>query len=76
MLEIFQADLDEHRIMAFGVPPAYLSEIDWLLKVNRPDNNPRTPVLTINNVYGLRRAAQMGIGITTIHFLHQFFQHI
>ena len=60
------ADLDRHRIMAFGVPPAYLSEIDWLLKVNRPDNNPRTPVLTINNVYGLRRAAQMGIGITTI----------
>lgn len=60
------ADLDHHRIMAFGVPPAYLSEIDWLLKVNRPDNNPRTPVLTINNVYGLRRAAQMGIGITTI----------
>ncbi len=60
------ADLDNHRIMAFGVPPAYLSEIDWLLKVNRPDNNPRTPVLTINNVYGLRRAAQMGIGITTI----------
>ena len=60
------ADLDNHRIMAFGVPPAYLSEIDWLLKVDRPDNNPRTPILTINNVYGLRRAAQMGIGITTI----------
>ncbi len=60
------ADLDKHRIMAFGVPPAYLSEIDWLLKVNRPDNSPRTPILTINNVYGLRRAAQMGIGITTI----------
>ena len=36
------------------------------MKVNRPDNNPRTPVLTINNVYGLRRAAQMGLGITTI----------
>ncbi len=60
------ADLDKHKIMAFGVPPAYLSEIDWLLKVNRPDNSPRTPILTINNVYGLRRAAQMGIGITTI----------
>ena len=59
-------DLDNHRILGFGVPPAYLSEIDWLLKVNRPDNNPRTPVLTINNVYGLRRAAQMGLGITTI----------
>ncbi len=60
------SDLDQHRILGFGVPPAYLSEIDWLLKVNRPDNNPRTPVLTINNVYGLRRAAQMGLGITTI----------
>ncbi len=60
------ADLDKHKIMAFGVPPAYLAEIDWLLKVNRPDNSPRTPILTINNVYGLRRAAQMGIGITTI----------
>lgn len=60
------ADLDDHRLLAFGVAPNYLSEIDWLLKINRPENKPRAPVVTINNVYGLRRAAQMGIGITTI----------
>ncbi len=59
-------DLDDHRILCFGKAPSYLAEIDWLLTAGRHNMPPRTPVLTINNVYGLRRAAQMGIGITTI----------
>ncbi|MEM7427233.1 MAG: LysR family transcriptional regulator [Pseudomonadota bacterium] len=60
------ADLDDHRLLTFGTPPAYLAEIDWLQTAGRPDGSARTPVLTINNVYGLRRAAQTGIGIATI----------
>ena len=59
-------DLDNHRILGFGTPPNYLAEIDWLLTAGRDSKVARVPVLTINNVYGLRRAAQMGIGITTI----------
>ncbi|MGI9480818.1 MAG: LysR substrate-binding domain-containing protein, partial [Hyphomicrobiales bacterium] len=32
----------------------------------RPENSPRKSLLKVNNVYGLRRAVQTGIGIASI----------
>lgn len=60
-------DLDNHRILTFGTrSPAYLRDINWLETVGRPDGSPRDPVLRINNVYGLKRAAQQGLGIASL----------
>lgn len=60
-------DLDEHRILSFGHPvPPYLEDINWLDTAGRPEGNPRTPVLSINNAYGLRRAVEQGMGLATL----------
>ncbi|MBZ0216876.1 MAG: LysR family transcriptional regulator [Fimbriimonadaceae bacterium] len=60
-------ELDKHNIITFGVPvPDYLRDINWLETVGRPDGEPREAVLSINNVHGLRRAVEEGIGIATL----------
>ncbi len=59
-------DLDEHRIISFGPAPTYLENVNWLMRVGRPANNPRKPVLTVNNVYGMRRAVETGMGIASL----------
>ncbi|MCB1472103.1 MAG: LysR family transcriptional regulator [Rhodobiaceae bacterium] len=60
-------DLDNHRIVTFGNPaPNYMRDINWLATIGRPEGEPRRPVLTINNVHGLKRAVEHGIGIAII----------
>ena len=60
-------DLDKHRIVTFGTPaPNYLEDINWLETAGRPDGSPREPVMRINNIHGLRRAAEQGIGIVVL----------
>jgi len=60
-------DLDKHRIVTFGAPvPEYLRDINWLETIGRPNNQPREAVLSINNVHGLRRAVEEGVGIATL----------
>ena len=39
---------------------------NWLLKPGRDGKGPRTPWLTINNVLGVLRACQRGIGIAML----------
>jgi DNA-binding transcriptional LysR family regulator len=57
-------DLDAHRILAFGVTGAgYLSNLNLLLTLGREPKNPRTPVISINNLYGLRNVIEKGAGI-------------
>jgi DNA-binding transcriptional LysR family regulator len=58
-------DLDRHRVVTYGHPPAYLSSINWLLTAGR-DGVPRDPVLRINNIDGLREAVVHGIGIAML----------
>lgn len=61
------SDLDTHRIVAFGdLIPKHLNSANWVLKEGRPDDDPRKPVLTCNNLHGLMRAAEAGIGIVGI----------
>lgn len=56
-------DLDNHKIIAFGslIPPN-LNSANWVLKEGREDD-PRKPVLAVNNLHGIMRAAEAGIGL-------------
>lgn len=58
-------DLDRHKIITYGQPPAYLNSINWLLTAGR-DGDLREPVLRINNIDGLREAVSHGIGIAML----------
>ncbi len=60
-------DLDHHRLLAYDdtlLPP--LTDINWLLRAGANGGKDRHPILRINNVYGLYRAAAMGIGIASL----------
>lgn len=60
-------DLDNHHIVAFGeLIPSRLHSTNWVLKVGRPENDPRKPVFSVNNLHGIVRAAEAGIGIVGI----------
>lgn len=60
-------DLDNHSIVAFGeLTPSRLNSSNWVLSKGRPDDNPREPILSVNNLHGLMRAAEAGIGIVGI----------
>jgi DNA-binding transcriptional LysR family regulator len=59
-------DLDNHRILTFGETPGYLTTINWLETVGRPEGQPRKTALHVNNAYGLRRAVQAGAGIASL----------
>ena len=61
-------ELDKHRIVLLGggVVPAHLQNRRWLLEVGRDGKDPRTPHLTVNNVLGVLRACQRGLGIAVL----------
>jgi DNA-binding transcriptional LysR family regulator len=58
-------DLDNHKIVAFGdLLPAKLQSSNWVLTAGLNKNSePRKPVLSINNLHGIMRAAEAGIGL-------------
>jgi len=60
------ADLDNHKLLTYGTPPAYLDNINWLQTIGRPAGKPRPAALCINNVYGIRRAVEAGMGIASL----------
>lgn len=61
------AALDDHRIVTFGAAaPLYLREMNWLETAGREDGPPRIPALRVNNIVGIRRAVQRGIGIALL----------
>jgi DNA-binding transcriptional LysR family regulator len=61
-------ELDNHRIIVLGgtIVPLYLENRKWLTEVARESKDPRLPHLAINNVLGLLRAAQRGLGIALL----------
>lgn len=61
-------DLNNHRIVAFGdLIPKNLHSANWVLKAGRDEGeDPRKPVLKVNNLHGIMRAAEAGIGIVGI----------
>jgi DNA-binding transcriptional LysR family regulator len=60
-------DLDSHRVLVLGgnVPP-YLQRSRWLIEVARDGKGPRIPHLVINNILGILRACQRGLGIAML----------
>lgn len=59
-------DLDNHKIIAFGeLIPKRLHSANWVLKAGR-DGEPREPVLCVNNLHGIMRATEAGIGLSGI----------
>src|SRR5262249_6883462 len=63
-------DLDNHRILLLGgsTVPQYLENRRWLIEVARDGKGARTPALTINNVLGVLRACQRGIGVALLTY--------
>ena len=60
-------DLDRHRLIAYDEtshPP--FTEINWLLKAGARSDQARRPVLRVNNIYAMFRAAASGLGIAAL----------
>ncbi len=60
-------ELDRHRLIAYGDeirPP--VSSLNWVLHVGREERSPRRAVVRINNVYGMLRAAERGVGLASL----------
>ena len=57
-------DLDNHRLSPLGgtIVPNHFENRRWLVEIARNGKGPRSPTLTINNVLGVMRACQRGIG--------------
>ncbi|HXW26011.1 MAG TPA: LysR family transcriptional regulator [Xanthobacteraceae bacterium] len=60
-------DLDDHRILAIGGnAPRYLRSVLWLTEAGRNGKGPRVPSFVVNNVLGLLRGCQRGLGIAML----------
>src|SRR3972149_1873105 len=60
-------ELDKHRIILLGGNvPAHFASRRWLLEIGRDGKESRTPNLTINNVLGIVRACQRGLGVAML----------
>jgi len=58
------ADLDRHRIIVYGEDPRPpFPGINWLLEAGLPEGRRREPLLRVNNVYGILRAVENGVGL-------------
>jgi DNA-binding transcriptional LysR family regulator len=52
--------------MLGGNVPPHFANRRWLVEVGRETRDPRVPKLTINNVLGVLRACQRGLGIAML----------
>lgn len=60
-------DLDQHRLLMFGAhQPNLFRDINFLATAGREGQPPRQAALRVNNVYGLKLAAQHGLGIAML----------
>src|SRR5260370_165053 len=61
-------DLDEHRIILLSDPQVqpHLQNRSWLIDAGRNGSGPREPYFRVNNILGLVRACQQGLGIAAL----------
>jgi DNA-binding transcriptional LysR family regulator len=61
-------DLDNHRLLQLGGSniPTLLQNRNWLLEVGREGKGARAPTLVLNNILGLLRACERGVGIALL----------
>ncbi len=55
-------ELDDHPIVLYGATGP-LRGVDWLATHGRPPGKPRKPTLIMDNIYGVMKAVQFGVGI-------------
>ncbi|MFT5438653.1 MAG: DNA-binding transcriptional LysR family regulator [Alphaproteobacteria bacterium] len=61
------ADLDEHRLIAYDETYHHsFTNLNWLLREGRAASNHRQPILRVNNLFGIYRAAASGMGIAAL----------
>lgn len=59
-------DLRSHKVIAYGTPvPLPIQDVNWVLHALDP-KQPIEPVLTINNIYGVKQAVLAGVGIAAL----------
>jgi DNA-binding transcriptional LysR family regulator len=59
------ADFDQHRLLAYTGPTS-MPNTNWHMTHGREPKDSRKPFMIVNNVLGLLRAAQGGIGIAML----------
>ncbi len=60
-------ELDQHRLIIFGEDArAPVQDVNWLLREGNVDQSGRVVVLRVNNVYGIFRAVESGLGIASL----------
>jgi DNA-binding transcriptional LysR family regulator len=61
-------DLDDHRIIMLSDPQVqpHLQNRSWLIDAGRNGSGPREAFFRVNNILGLVRACQQGLGIAAL----------
>ena len=60
-------DLEHHRLIIYGFDtPPPVASVNWLLEVGAKPDKRRQPVLRVNNLYGVYRAARSGLGLAAL----------
>ena len=63
-------DLDRHRLIAYGDDPGVpVASLNWVLTAGNEDDEARTlrkATLNVNNVFGMLRAAESGLGLASL----------
>ena len=60
-------ELDKHRLIVYGEEaPAPIADVNWLLKAAAKRGVAPTPAFKVNNIYGVLRAAESGVGIAAL----------
>ncbi|MFN3077480.1 MAG: LysR substrate-binding domain-containing protein, partial [Alphaproteobacteria bacterium] len=60
-------DLNHHQIVVYGDGDAAAPDrINWLLGAGLLPGAQRVPILKVNNIYGIFRAVQSGVGIAAL----------
>jgi DNA-binding transcriptional LysR family regulator len=60
-------DLDRHHLIVYGdQAPSVLQDVNWLMRVESDGKNRRRPRVKVNNIYGVLRAAEAGVGIASL----------
>ena len=60
-------DLADHMLIVYGEdmePP--VANVNWLLEIGRKRNDRDRALLKVNNIYGIYRAVQSGVGIASL----------
>jgi len=60
-------DIDGHNLIIYGdQAPSVLQDVNWLMRVGSDGKNRRRPLVKVNNIYGVLRAAEAGVGIAAL----------